>query len=323
MEQILLYLLGASVLSVCLFAIVTLKRLNKSLTHDNFQETNKLSSLPRLQTSIGWGNMAFLLISSVVVIGLGAFYMKNNAPKNTPSVSDVAKAETKAEETLKPTGAALDLATATVLTDEPSLKAGAETFKNLCAACHGQAGEGSIGPNFADNFWIHGGEFKDLCKVIVEGVPEKGMISWAGQLSGDQIKQVASYILSLEGSTPPNQKAAQGTKFERKEPIAFATRPTAVATVNIPNIPMKGNKKQGQKLFDGMLGCSHCHGTGAVGHVDNRNLRALKKRYSGDAQKVYDTVMEIGRLGTAMPPWGHLTMAQKQDIKTFIFSIQE
>jgi hypothetical protein len=38
---------------------------------------------------------------------------------------------------------------------------------------------------------------------------------------------------------------------------------------------------------------------------------------------VYDTAIEIGRMGTAMPPWNHLTLEQKQDIKTFIFSIQE
>ncbi len=318
MEQLFFYLIGGIILTACLFAATTLKRLNNSLKQNNFQETNTLNAVARLQASIGWGNIALILISSIVGFGLAALYMRTQAKKTTPTVSAAI-----AEETPKPVGNTLDLATATVLTDEISLKAGGETFKNLCAACHGQAGEGIVGPNFADNFWLHGSEFKNLCKVIVEGVPEKGMIAWAGQLSGDQIKQVASYILSLEGSTPPNQKAAQGTKFERKEPIAFAIRPTAVATVKIPSIPLKGNKQKGEILFNATLGCGHCHGTGSIGHVDNRNLRELKKRYAGDAQKVYDTVMEIGRMGTAMPPWGHLSLAQKQDMKTFIFSIQE
>jgi mono/diheme cytochrome c family protein len=322
MEQIFFYLIGAGILAACFFAATTLKRLNNSLKQTSFQETNTLSSVPRLQAAIGWGNIIFILISSVVGFGLAALYMRTQVKNSPQSVSATAKAAI-AEEPLKPVGNTLDLATATVLIDETSLKAGAETFKNLCAACHGQAGEGNIGPNFTDNSWIHGGEFKDLCKTIVEGVPDKGMISWTGQLSGDQIKQVASYILSLEGSTPPNQKAAQGTKVERKEAINFAIRPTAVAAAKIPSIPLKGDKKKGEVLFNGTLGCGHCHGTGSVGHVDNRNLRALKKRYSGDAQKVYDTVMEIGRMGTAMPPWGHLSLVQKQDIKTFIFSIQE
>jgi mono/diheme cytochrome c family protein len=322
MEQLFFYLIGAGILATCLFTATTLKSLNTTLKQDSFQGTNTLSSVPRLQAAIGWGNIAFILISSIVGFGLVTLYMRTHAKNNPQPVSEIAKA-TIAEATPKPIGNTLNLATATILTDEPALKAGAETFKNLCASCHGQAGEGNIGPNFTDNFWIHGSEFKDLCKTIVEGVPDKGMISWVGQLSGDQIKQVASYILSLEGSNPPNQKAAQGTKFERKEPIAFAIRPTAVAAAKIPSIPLKGDKKKGATLFNATLGCGHCHGTGSVGHVDNRNLRALKKRYSGDAQKVYDTVMEIGRMGTAMPPWGHLSLVQKQDIKTFIFSIQE
>jgi mono/diheme cytochrome c family protein len=315
MEQVILYVFGSIILALCLWAASTLKGLNKALKQEGFQSGNMATSLPRLKVSMAWGNIVFIVISSAVVFGLAAYSKSKKSKTVPPSV--------KADETPKPIGAALDLATATVLTDEISLKAGAETFKNLCAACHGQAGEGLVGPNFTDKNWLHGGEFKDLCKTIVNGVPEKGMISWVGQLSGDQIKQVASYILSLEGSNPANQKAAQGTVFERKEAIPFAIRPTALATANIPKIPMKGNKKNGESLFNGMLGCAHCHGTGAIGHVDNRNLRALKKRYAGDAQKVYDTVMEIGRMGTAMPPWGHLSLEQKRDIKTFIFSLQE
>jgi mono/diheme cytochrome c family protein len=244
------------------------------------------------------------------------------------NLTSCTKSEKKSEstvvkETSKPVSNKLDLATATVLTDEASLKAGAETYKKLCSACHGASGEGLVGPNFTDNSWIHGGEFKDLCKVIVNGVPEKGMIAWAGQLSGVQIRQVASYILSLEGSTPPHPKAAQGKKFERKEKIAFATNITKVAEVNIPKIAMKGNIEKGKVLFNASLGCGHCHGPDGVGHVDNRNLRALKKRHAENAKKVFDTAIQLGRTGTAMPPWAHISMTQKEDIKAYIFSIQD
>jgi mono/diheme cytochrome c family protein len=230
---------------------------------------------------------------------------------------------TEVKEISKPATKHLDLETATVLTDEASLKAGAETYKNLCSACHGASGEGLVGPNFTDNSWIHGGEFKDLCKVIVNGVPEKGMIAWAGQLSGVQISQVASYILSLEGNTPPNPKVAQGKKIERKEKIAFATNTANVAEVDIPKIAMKGNIEKGKVLFNGSLGCGHCHGPNGVGHVDNRNLKGLKDRYKADAKKVFDTAIHLGRAGTAMPPWAHISMTQKEDIKAYIFSIQD
>lgn len=230
---------------------------------------------------------------------------------------------TEVKEISKPAKNHLDLATATVLTDEASLKAGAETYKNLCSTCHGASGEGLVGPNFTDNSWIHGGEFKDLCKVIINGVPEKGMISWEGQLSGKQISQVASYILSMEGNKVSNPKAAEGTIFERKEKIAFATNTAKVADVDIPKIAMKGNIEKGKVLYNGSLGCGHCHGPDGVGHVDNRNLKGLKDRYKGDAKKVFDTAIHLGRSGTAMPPWAHISMTQKEDIKAYIFSIQD
>jgi mono/diheme cytochrome c family protein len=260
-------------------------------------------------------NFSFILKSTITVFCLFCFLSCTKSEKKSES--------TEVKETSKPATKHLDLATATVLTDEASLKAGAETYKNLCSACHGQSGEGLVGPNFTDNSWIHGGEFKDLCKIIVNGVPEKGMISWEGQLSGEQISQVASYILSMEGNKVSNPKAAQGTIFERKEKIAFATNTANVAEVDIPKIAMKGNIEKGKVLFNGSLGCGHCHGPDGVGHVDNRNLKGLKDRYKTDAKKVFDTAIHLGRAGTAMPPWAHISMTQKEDIKAYIFSIQD
>ncbi|MFN8710031.1 MAG: c-type cytochrome, partial [Planctomyces sp.] len=52
-----------------------------------------------------------------------------------------------------------------------------------CVACHGTMGEGGVGPNFTDNYWIHGGDIKSIFKTIKYGVPEKGMISWQAQLN--------------------------------------------------------------------------------------------------------------------------------------------
>jgi len=41
-------------------------------------------------------------------------------------------------------------------------------------------------------------------------VPSKGMISWQSQISPLQIQEVASYILTLKGTNPPDPKAPQG-----------------------------------------------------------------------------------------------------------------
>jgi len=99
-----------------------------------------------------------------------------------------------------------------VLTDAAKLEAGHGTYTQNCAACHGQNAEGMVGPNLTDEFWLHGGDVNDIFKTIKFGVTSKGMVAWQGKLSDDQILEVSSYILSLQGSNPANAKAPQGDK---------------------------------------------------------------------------------------------------------------
>jgi len=42
------------------------------------------------------------------------------------------------------------------------------------------------------------------------GRPGKGMISWKTTLNNMEMQQVASYVISLNGSTPANPKAPEG-----------------------------------------------------------------------------------------------------------------
>ena len=98
------------------------------------------------------------------------------------------------------------------LTDGASLTAGKKIFETNCITCHGKAGEGGIGPNLTDDFYLHGPGMTNAYKTITNGFAAKGMISWRGILKDDQIKQVASYIISIHGTHPPNPKAPQGEK---------------------------------------------------------------------------------------------------------------
>jgi cytochrome c oxidase cbb3-type subunit 3 len=115
----------------------------------------------------------------------------------------------------------IDLATLVPLTTEADMAAGQETFKKICSVCHGPQGQGLVGPNFTDQYWIHGDSItntvsiRDLYKVVITGVIQKGMISYKDQLSPLQIQQVLSYILSLQGTNPPNPKAPQGVKYDK------------------------------------------------------------------------------------------------------------
>lgn len=99
-----------------------------------------------------------------------------------------------------------------VLTDGAALESGKAIYLQNCAACHGQAGEGTVGPNLTDEYWLHGGDVNDIFKTVKFGVPSKGMVPWQGKLTKDQMLEVSSYILSLQGTNPPNGKEAQGEK---------------------------------------------------------------------------------------------------------------
>lgn len=104
--------------------------------------------------------------------------------------------------------------------DPMALSEGQNIYKKDCVACHGNAGQGGVGPNLTDDFWLHGGGIKNVFRVITNGVPDKGMISWKSQLSPKQIQSVSSFILSMHGTNPPDPKDPQGEKWT--EPIISA-----------------------------------------------------------------------------------------------------
>ncbi|WP_242920185.1 c-type cytochrome [Pontibacter liquoris] len=99
-----------------------------------------------------------------------------------------------------------------VLTDATALENGKKTFIQNCAACHGQEAQGGVGPNLTDEYWLHGGDVNEVFHTVKFGVPAKGMVAWQGKLGKDQILEVSSYILSLQGSNPANAKEPQGEK---------------------------------------------------------------------------------------------------------------
>jgi len=107
-----------------------------------------------------------------------------------------------------------DTITYAAVDDAASLEEGDQIFQKYCAQCHGKLGEGGIGPNLTDDYWIHGGQFTDIVKSIKYGYPAKGMISWRGTLNSEQIIKAASHVATLRGTNPPNAKAPQGELVE-------------------------------------------------------------------------------------------------------------
>jgi cytochrome c oxidase cbb3-type subunit 3 len=106
--------------------------------------------------------------------------------------------------------------------DPVILADGRTTFTTYCAPCHRPDGGGLVGPNLCDDYWIHGPKFEDNLKIIWNGVPEKGMVTWKTVLKPNQISAVASYIYTMRGTKPPNPKPPENvTANQPSKPNEF------------------------------------------------------------------------------------------------------
>ena len=88
---------------------------------------------------------------------------------------------------------------------------GQKVFQDNCVSCHRKDGGGNtIGPNLTDDYWLHGHGIKNVYTTVNGGFIEKGMPAWGKALSPAEVRDVAFFVLSLQGSNPPNAKAPQG-----------------------------------------------------------------------------------------------------------------
>ncbi len=169
------------------------------------------------------------------VIYLFAFHLSDIGPSSKEeydTAMETAKAEVNAY--LATVADAVDENNVTALTEEQDIALGKTIFETNCFTCHGKLGEGGIGPNLTDDYWLHGGGIQNVFKTIKNGVPEKGMISWADQLRASDMQRVASYILTLHGTNPPNGKAPQGDKYDASATATGTTAADSTATSAAP-----------------------------------------------------------------------------------------
>jgi cytochrome c oxidase cbb3-type subunit 3 len=158
-------------------------------------------------SSVAFG-VVYLLIYQVFGIGLN---------QEQEYDREMAIAERQRQEWLATAANNVDESTVVVDLSAPTISAGASIFAANCAVCHGNAGEGGIGPNLVDNYWLHGGSISDIFKVVKYGVLDKGMVPWEQSLTPAQIAEVSNFILSLQGTNPPNQKEPQGVEYIPEE----------------------------------------------------------------------------------------------------------
>lgn len=161
-----------------------------------------------------WVAMFYLTIGFAVVYMTYYHFTDAGASSAEEYEMEMERAEKAVQAYLATQANLIDESNVTALTDAASLETGQNIFNANCAACHGMLGEGGVGPNMTDNYWVHGGDIKDIFKIVKYGVPEKGMIAWKAQLSAADMHKVSSYILTLRGTDPPNAKEPQGDLYE-------------------------------------------------------------------------------------------------------------
>lgn len=136
-----------------------------------------------------------------------------------PSLKQELDADLAVIETLKKTGpvvTAEDLAI--YVQDKTKITAGGSIYIEKCASCHGKSGEGLIGPNLTDNFWINGaGTPEDILGIIQKGVLEKGMPPWKDTLKAAEIFSIVAYVVSIRGSEVINAKPPEGKEHSYKK----------------------------------------------------------------------------------------------------------
>lgn len=145
------------------------------------------------------------------VVYLVRFHIIHDYNQDQEFQQELAQAQIEIEEYKKTAKNLVDINTVELLTEASDLKAGKTIYDINCTACHMPDGGGGIGPNLTDSQWILGGGIKKVFATISEGGRDgKGMIAWKNSLKPLEMAQVSSYVLTLQGTTPANPKAAEG-----------------------------------------------------------------------------------------------------------------
>ncbi len=172
--------------------------------YDGIQEFD--NDLPRWWVGLFWATIIF-----------GAFYTAyySFGPGRSPNEQlavdmEELKVVREHAEAAKPALVDTEDSLVALAKNADTVAKGKAVFDLRCAPCHGPQGQGVVGPNLTDNFWIHGGKITDTLHVVQKGVLDKGMLAWEGVIPPDELRAVVAYIYTLRGSSPPNPKAPQG-----------------------------------------------------------------------------------------------------------------
>ena len=190
---------------------------NIELDH-NFDGIKELDNhLPPWWKWLFYGTIAW---SVVYII---AFHFLDTLPLSTEEYNNevaIAQQEALKRKAASPQ-AAIDEDNLQYIHDAAIIEKGKSVFlNNSCGSCHRNDGGGNtIGPNLTDDYWMHGGDVKNIYTTIKNGVVEKGMPAWGKTMSPEDVRNVTFFVMSLHGTDPENAKAPQGDLFQQIQSI--------------------------------------------------------------------------------------------------------
>ena len=177
-----------------------------------------------------------------------------------------------------------------------AVAAGDDLYAENCAACHGDNGEGGIGPGLNSRDLLQMTTDEALFSLTRTGVPGTIMPAWAqafgGPFTDEQIAQMVAFIRAWEPTAP--------------EPTPSATEPD----------PVRGALIYAQT-------CSICHGENGQG-TDITPALNDSERLNKLTDAWYRNTIAHGRPAKGMPTWGTvLAPAQINDLVALLATWRE
>lgn len=174
---------------------------------------------------------------------------------------------------------------------EAVVASGRQLYSQNCAACHGDNGEGGVGPALNSHDLLTLTVDEALFSLTRTGIPGTTMPAWGqafgGPFTDEQLSQLVAYIRTWE-----------------------ATAPEITSLVEAPS------PARGAEIFSQT--CSICHGENGLGSDDTPAVNDLQRLGRLDNAWYRNTIAH-GRPAKGMPTWGTvLSPAQIDDVVALI-----
>lgn len=202
---------------------------------------------------------------------------------------------------------------------------GRELYENNCTICHGEDGEGNIGPALNDKNYLKNTSDEMMYNLINSGIPNSGMPTWnqafGGALTNQQVSQIVAFIRHWEENAPDRMAEAEAVAAAEATTAAEIEANTdKEAEVEATEAAETGDLANGLVVFN--QSCAICHGDEGTGDFGPAlNNPELFDEYDDDT---ITSIIADGTPSGDMPGWSSiLNSEQIRDIVALLHSWAE